>query len=55
MPCKTSIITYPAKNHAKPTRIELGMLNFRPWTERACQLTMRVDGIDGNFLFGNAW
>jgi len=43
----------PAKRDAKRTRIEQDMLNFRPWAKRACQLTARIDGIDGDFLFGN--
>ena len=29
------------------------MLNFRPGGRRASQLTVRIDGIDRTFLFGN--
>lgn len=50
--CKTSGTAHPAIKGAQQARIELGMLIFRLGTERSCQLTMRVDGIDQNFLFG---
>jgi len=30
------------------------MLDFRPGGKRACQLTRGFDGIDHDFLFGNA-
>ena len=44
----------PAKRGLKRTKIERDMLNFRPEEKRASQPTARIDGIDRDFLFGNA-
>jgi len=35
-------------------RIERDALNFRMVLSEHCQLTARIDGIDRDFLFGNA-
>jgi len=35
-------------------RIERDVLNFRTASSEHCQLTARIDGIDREFLFGNA-
>jgi len=35
-------------------RIERDVLNFRTASSEHCQLTARIDGIDRDFLFGNA-
>jgi len=53
-PCRTSTACDPAKRGLERTRIELTMLDFRPGGKRACQLTRGFDGIDRDFLFGNA-
>jgi len=53
-PWRTSAAVDPAKHALKRTRIERDMLDFRPEEKRACQLTARIDGIDRDFLFGNA-
>ena len=47
-------MVHPAKRDLKRTRIEREMLNFRPGPEPALPAHARLDGIDRDFLFGNA-
>ena len=49
-----SIAVDPAKRDTEWTRIERDMLDFRSGVKRSSQLTARIDGIDRDFLFGNA-
>ena len=51
--CGTLIAFDPAKDRKKRTRIEPGMLDFRPGENRAMPAHPRIDGIDRDFLFGN--
>jgi hypothetical protein len=53
-PCRTLRAVDPAKRGLERTNIEPAMLDFRPGAKRACQLTAQIDGIDRDFLFGNA-
>jgi hypothetical protein len=53
-PCRTLRAVDPAKRGLERTNIEPAMHDFRPGAKRACQLTAQIDGIDRDFLFGNA-
>jgi hypothetical protein len=53
-PCRMPRAVDPAERALERTNIEPTMLDFRPGAKRACQLTARIDGIDRDFLFGNA-
>ena len=52
-PWRTSNAVDPAERGLKRIKIKRDMPNFCPEEKRASQPTARIDGIDGNFLFGN--
>ena len=52
--CKTLRMFNPAKDRHKWMRIERAMLNFHPGPGKHASSPRKIDGIDRNFLFGNA-